>query len=233
MRSLVLAAAVCGLPLAAAPAAELTPTYPANGPAIFSWTGLYFGGNVGGAFGKTSWNDPFSGLGDSSSISGLVGGAQVGYNRQIDALVLGVEGNFSAGEITAGATDALGFSHTSTVIWTSTFTGKVGFAVDRALFYGKGGLALAGEQESVTDPFINTAGGVSNTASAGTVVRTGWTIGAGVEYAWDRKWSARIEYDYLAFGSEALAFGGPVLGNASAPVTLNIQRLMGGINYHF
>ena len=233
MRSFAVAAVLCGVPVAAAPAAELTPAYPANAPAIFSWTGLYFGANVGGAFGKTSWNDPFSGLSDSPSLSGLVGGAQVGYNRQIDALVLGVEGDFSAGEITAGATDSLGFSHTSTVIWTSTVTGKVGFAVNRALFYGKGGLALAGEQESVADPFINTASGNSNTASAGTVVRTGWTIGAGVEYAWDRKWSARIEYDYLAFGSQGLAFSGPILGNASAPVTLDIQRVLGGINYHF
>jgi len=232
MRSLLLAA-LCGVPLAAANAADLS--RPAAAPAPFApapplyvttWTGFYLGGHIGGAFGSSSWTDPFSGFNDSPSTAGFIGGGQVGYNYQINSLVIGVEGDFSGTTLSGSTTDPAGFTHSTSTDWTSTVTGKLGFAVDRALFYGKGGVAFADGRDIVTDPF-------GNTATQGYTTRTGWTAGAGLEYAIDRNWSARLEYDYLGFGSQGFTFVGPVLGPAAASVSSNIQRVLLGVNYRF
>ncbi|MGB6757490.1 MAG: hypothetical protein WBE82_06125, partial [Xanthobacteraceae bacterium] len=53
--------------------------------------------------------------------------------------------------------------------------GRIGAAFDRLLVYGKGGLAIAREHDSLTDLALNT--------SSTTLTRTGWTAGAGLEYA--------------------------------------------------
>jgi outer membrane immunogenic protein len=232
MRLPLLVAALCGIPLGVAAAADLsTPHVPAKAPSAYvptsyNWTGFYVGGHLGGAFGNTSWIDPFSGFADSPSIAGFVGGAQVGVNYQVNAIVFGLEGDFSGANLSGSATDAAGFTHSTSTYWTSTVTGRLGYAVNRALFYGKGGVAFANERDTVTDPF-------GNVATDGTATRTGWTAGAGIEYALDHNWSARVEYDYLGFGSQSYTFGGPVLGALPASVDMNIQRVIAGINYRF
>jgi opacity protein-like surface antigen len=64
-----------------------------------------------------------------------------------------------------------------------------------------------------------------------TTTQVGWTAGGGLEYALDRNWSAKIEYDYLGFGSQSIAAIAP--GAAPGSVDLNIQRVMAGLNYRF
>ena len=72
----------------------------------------------------------------------------------------------------------------------------IGAAFDRLLVYGKGGVAFAQDHSTLNDVF----GGSASTSQT----RTGWTAGAGLEYALDRNWSAKLEYDYLGFGSQTL-----------------------------
>jgi outer membrane immunogenic protein len=43
----------------------------------------------------------------------------------------------------------------------------------------------------------------SITADSSSQWRTGWTFGAGVEYAFAQNWSAFLEYDFLDFGSKS------------------------------
>jgi outer membrane immunogenic protein len=69
--------------------------------------------------------------------------------------------------------------------------------------------------------------------------RLGWTVGAGVEYAFAHNWSVKAEYLYLDYGTsnEALAMSGPLgaapLGpiNISTRWTDNVFRV--GVNYLF
>jgi opacity protein-like surface antigen len=68
-------------------------------------------------------------------------------------------------------------------------------------------------------------------SSSGSATAAGWTAGGGVEYALDPHWSAKIEYDYLGFGSQSVPAALP--GGAPGSVDLNIQRVIGGINYRF
>jgi outer membrane immunogenic protein len=210
------------------PAPRLAPVAPVvYAPQVYDWTGFYIGGHLGGGFANSSWSDPFTGGSDTFHSAGFLGGGQVGVNAQFNALVVGLEGDFSwtGLGLKGSGVNSLGDSINTKVDWTSTVTGRVGAAFDRLLVYAKGGLALADDKSSLTD----LAGNNSST----TFMRTGWTAGAGIEYALDRNWSARIEYDYLGFGSHTLDFTTPVLGTVSSNASLNVQEVKAGLNFRF
>jgi outer membrane immunogenic protein len=102
-------------------------------------------------------------------------------------------------------------------------TGRIGAAFDRLLIYGKGGVAFAHDNDSV-----DTIAG--STASA-SMTRTGWTAGGGFEYAFAPNWTAKIEYDFLGFGSEALNL--PTVPSYTTNASLNVQEIKAGINFKF
>lgn len=216
-----------------AQAADLPPAPPmptkappiAYAPRVFDWTGIYVGGHVGGGFSQSSWSDPITGIGNGTFNNfGFLGGGQVGANVQFNRLVLGLEGDFSWTNLKASRRDSIGETISTTVPWTSTITGRVGAAFDRLLVYGKGGLALAQDRSSLTDLGGNTA--------TDSVMRKGWTVGAGLEYALNDNWSAKIEYDYLGFGSQAMSFTTP-LEKVGSNASLNVQEIKAGVNFRF
>ena len=217
---LVLAAGTA-LSIGAASAADLpaappmAPTAPvAYAPQVYNWSGIYFGGHIGGGYSGSSWSDPISGTGNDNFNSwGFLGGAQLGANYQVNRLVFGVEGDWSWTNINNKGTDSIGDALNTNLQWTSTVTGRIGAAFDRFLVYGKGGLALAQDQSTLTDVLGN--------ASSTSMLRTGWTAGAG------------IEYDYLGFGSQAMNFTTPVVGTVSSNASLNVQEIKAGINFRF
>ncbi len=218
-------AAAADLPPAPAPVPVAPVAYaPA---AIYNWTGFYLGGHVGGGFANSSWSDPFTGASNSFNSAGFLGGGQIGANYQLNRLVLGVEGDFSwtGLGLKGSGTDSIGDPINTDVNWTSTVTGRIGAAFDRLLVYGKGGVAFAQDQSS----FIDFAG---NSAST-TFMRTGWTVGAGLEYGLSDNWSARLEYDYLGFGSQALNFSTATPTFYTSNANLNVQEVKAGLNFRF
>src|SRR5208282_842494 len=132
-------------------------------------------------------------------------------------LVVGVEGDFDWTGLKGSGIDSRGNSINTETEWTSTATARIGAAFDRLLVYGKGGVALAHDLISLND----IAGGTANTD----LTRVGWTAGAGLEYALDRNWTAKIEYDYLGFGSEALNLPTPTFPAYSSSASLNVQEV--------
>ena len=176
-------------------------------------------------FKNSSWSDIFTGGSDTFNNSGFLGGGQIGGNLQYNWLVLGLEGDFTWTGLKGSGTDSIGNSINTNVDWTSTVTGRVGVAFDRLLAYGKGGLAIANDQSTLNDIF----GSSSNTS----LTRTGWTAGAGLEYGLTNNWSAKVEYDYLGFGSQALNFTTPTLGPVTSNASLNVQEVKAGLNYRF
>jgi outer membrane immunogenic protein len=192
-------------------------------PQAVNWTGFYIGAHLGSAWSDAEWTDPVSGLSNNLSNVGVSGGAQLGFNYQFDSMVFGLEGDFSGMSLSTSGTDAAGFVHSTSTYWTSTVTGRLGYAIDRALFFAKGGAAFADERDTVTSP-LDVSSGTSTT-------QVGWTAGGGLEYAIDRNWSAKVEYGYLGFGSQTVPAA--ALAGASGTVGLNIQRVVAGINYRF
>lgn len=222
----VSSAVAADLPPSSAPAPVAPVAYaPA---AIYSWTGFYLGGELGGAFARSSWDDPFSGGHNRFNSAGFLGGGQVGANYQINRLVLGVEGDFDwtgGMGLKGSGTDSIGDGIGTGVNWTSTVTGRIGMAFNRLLVYGKGGVAFADDQSTFTDLFGNGA--------TSSFTRTGWTAGLGLEYALNQNWSARIEYDYLGFGPEGLNFTTATPIGYSTNASLGIQEIKAGLNFRF
>jgi outer membrane immunogenic protein len=218
---------VCSAQAADLPPARMPPAVApiAYAPPVYNWTGFYVGGNIGGGFADSQWSDPFGGPHNTFNDSGFIGGGQVGYNAQFNWFVLGVEGDFDWTNLKGSGTDSFGDSINTKTEWTSTATGRVGAAFDRLLVYGKGGIAFAQDRSTLNDVF----GGSASTSQT----RTGWTAGAGLEYALDRNWSAKVEYDYLGFGSQTLNLGTPALAGYTTNASLNVQEVKAGINYHF
>lgn len=212
---------------------------PALAPLHSNWTGFYLGGHVGYGWGTKDF-DPFAGKGfyyptTNDSVDGILGGVQGGYNYQMGWLVLGIEGEFSGADI-KGDTNGSGpgctacFNFSSKTDWLATVTGRIGGTFDNALFYFKGGVAWA------HDKYAWGAGGDVATAEE---TKTGWVVGGGVEYAFTRNWSAKIEYDYMDLGTDNLNFcapGGYCTGNVpgwlpSVRQRINVVKV--GFNYRF
>ncbi len=89
----------------------------------------------------------------SHTVNGFLGGGQIGFNYQVGWWVWGaeVQGSFAdlTGHGTCGFEGLLNCS--SKVDGIATFAGRLGFAVDRALIYMKGGGAWAHDKFAVTN----------------------------------------------------------------------------------
>src|SRR5579872_3657057 len=180
MRLFVVGAALLGLAGAAA-AADLPPApqpyYKAPYAPIFVWTGFYLGVNGGGALGTSAWDT----AGSFNTSGGVVGGT-VGYNYQINHFVVGVEGDVDWASISGKTTSAVCPPGCRTSdSWLSTVRGRAGYAIDRFMPYVTGGAAFGNIN-------ANTAGLTTTSTNAG------WTVGAGLEFAFSPNWSAKAEY---------------------------------------
>ena len=178
---------------------------PAN---FFSWTGFYLGGHLGyGWADSASTNRPDRGNGDAfdglggmeTDPSGWLAGVTGGYNWHVDAFLFGLEGDLGYIGAEDDERNPFGFA-TAEYGWYGTLTARIGYAQDRFLFYGKGGFAFADIE--------NTAGAISGGAivledyTELSEVKTGWALGAGAEYAFNRNMSVRFEYLYMDFGTD-------------------------------
>ena len=145
-----------------------------------------------------------------------------------------------------GMTSAL-FGLQDKTSWMATATARVGYALGRTLFYGKGGAAFENSRVSATcfnpqGPALqppaaptfcfNQAGVVfaDGTGFGTSSTRVGWTIGYGTEFDLGQNWSAKAEYDYISFGSHtALASDGTTTIRDRA----DISQVKVGLNYRF
>jgi outer membrane immunogenic protein len=169
----------------------------------FSWTGLYVGGHLGFGWGSSSTHNlPDAGNGDGFDGAdgfvvqpfGWLAGVSVGYNWQYDEVVFGLEADLGYLGAEDSQENALAFTKAEYGVY-GTLTGRIGYADDRWMFYGKGGLAFANIENSAG---AFTAGDFTSLSE----VRAGWTLGAGVEYAFQKDLSMKIEYLYMDFGED-------------------------------
>ena len=217
--------------------------------ARFSWTGCYLGGHLGGGFAHKDVTDPVQLVQDSFaaaavtngittvslSPSGVVIGGQIGCDYQFaPSWVVGIEGAASGATMKASRTVGLPLGNPDTALvqaktdFLTSVTGRLGYAFDNVLLYGKGGFAMAGDRYDVTGSFAGTPFGFTGLEN-----RIGWTAGGGVEWAFSQHWSASVEYDYYQFAHRTIAMSDPtnvLLGNVD--VRQNIQVVKVGANFH-
>ena len=189
--------------------------------APFSWTGFYVGLNGGYGWGTTNWSVPGipgATTGDFNTTGYLLGGT-MGYNMQTGSWVWGLEGDIDYSSIKGTNTTICGAGGCETRnTWLGTARGRIGYAWDRWLPFITGGAGFGGIK--MTPP-----GGPSETKT-----KLGWTLGAGVEYAFMGAWSAKLEYLYVDLGT--VTCGAATCGAATdVKFRTNIVRL--GLNYRF
>jgi outer membrane immunogenic protein len=268
---ITLAAAALGavVGINAAAAADLPARTYTKAPvmaASYDWTGFYLGVNAGGAWSQSdaATTTVFSPTGyfattspgaiaiagaQRINASGFTGGLTAGYNWQASNIVFGLESDFNYLDLKGSSTGSgiypccapTGFTVNSSVStdWLITLRPRVGVAANNWLFYVTGGLAVGSVKSNFnfTDTFATAAESASMSQT-----RTGWTVGAGSEYALMNGWSVKAEYLYVDLGRQsttstnltaftpAIAYPSNVYTH-SVDLRTNIVRV--GLNYKF
>jgi outer membrane immunogenic protein len=206
---------------------------PAYVPLVqYRWTGCYVGGNIGGAWSNVDLSG-VSGANFSATNSGFAGGGQIGcdYNWNGTLWVVGIRNMLDATSLSnrtnisivpfTGAVD-------SRTRWFDTLTARGGYLVQpNVLLYAQGGAAWTNTNITFLDGSGAQLGETSND-------RTGWTVGAGVEWMFAPQWSVFAEYNFMGFGTQTATFtacGSTCVVNASSKA--DVQNVLAGVNYKF
>jgi outer membrane immunogenic protein len=192
---------------------------PAAVAPYYNWTGFYLGAHGGYAWGSSS---------DFDFKGGFAGG-QLGYNYQPagSPWVFGIEVDSAWADITGSESVTVGLvtgTVSSKIDYIGSLRGRIGYSWDRALLYGTGGLAWAHNDVTIGVAFPGFAAGISDDQT-----HVGWTIGAGLEYAFAPSWSAKVEYLFADYGTETYFSG--IAGGL--PVDGQTHSVKFGVNYRF
>jgi outer membrane immunogenic protein len=251
----------------------------------FSWTGFYAGVSAGYGWSGDDVNSavtsifcnpvfigagcPQTGAATAAAVpltyvtspKGFIGGGQIGYNYQVNRVVLGAETDLSWANIKGSSTQAggpipiPGFANSVSASGAAdqkldlfgTVRARVGYTpVDPLLVFATGGLAYgrATSDTTVSESVGGACPACVPTAATGSTSSTllGWTVGGGLEWAFAPHWSLKGEYLYYDLGSVSYALTPLGLTTAGTPATSvgisstadfkgSIARA--GINYRF
>ncbi len=238
----------------------------AAGASTYDWSGFYLGGTAGLAWGSLGLksNTPFTGayFPDTATLGavnatgaqtikqhGIPVGLEAGFNWQAphSPWVVGFEADIQSlrlsGGVQSGPVSYPGFprafftlSSAASADWLFTARPRLGFALDRWLFYVTGGLAVA--RPSAEYAFADSGGAIESATLAQT--RLGYAAGGGVEVALGNNWSAKAEYLFVDFGASSITSSNLINLTVPAPgqpfthsVDLKADILRLGLNYRF
>lgn len=187
------------------------------------WSGAYLGAFAGYTWADLDYDEPaWPGFERHPTIHGVTGGVLLGYNHQVNRMVIGIEADGGLGDLSEGADTSDRNAYSAFDIdWTAHVRARAGLAVDASLFYLAAGLALAGVTVNDTDPFW----GRDN------ATHVGWSVGAGIEQALTPNLRLRLEYLYDDFGEQDYTITGFYKYKADVDLTANTVRAC--IAFHF
>jgi outer membrane immunogenic protein len=192
------------------------------------------------------------------NLNGGVAGGQIGYNLQSGRWVYGLEADLQwSGErgsanflcaatafggaclpgatfLPAGATGAT-LSLSQSLQWFGTFRGRLGVTLTPSvLAYVTGGLAYGSIKSSGILSGFTPGGAAAALAFSNSTTKGGWTVGGGLEARLAERWTGKIEYLYVDYGTVSgtvVDIPAGIGANLSSRVTDNVLRV--GLNYHF
>jgi outer membrane immunogenic protein len=223
---------------------------------LWSWTGVYVGGNGGYSWGRSGTdvsvtnsvtNAVLYTTNSTFDLRGGVAGVQIGVNWQWGMWVGGFEADLQATGQRGGAgfTCPAGVCTTSTAVpaasriasgslseklaWFGTLRARLGVTITPTIVaYGTAGIAYGETYLDSTLSGVGPAGPVAGGfASTDSTTKTGWTAGFGVEARlWDN-WTGRFEYLYVDLNRFSAA--GALPGNAPPIIVTYSSRLTDSI----
>ena len=197
-------------------------------------SGFYVGGHMGYLFGNgtATLADPIGvqSAGGTTPYGTFYGGVHAGYEQHFASrLMLGLELDMSFANYSDLA-NVLSYRATGTgtaneqLEYLSSLRGRAGYDVGSWTPFVTGGIAWASTRYSRTD--LTTG----NEDASPSNIRVGWTVGGGLDYRLDPRWTTRLEYLYTNLGLSGLLFG-------AAPARYNSQyrlhQFRVGLNYKF
>jgi outer membrane immunogenic protein len=245
MKKLLLATTCLALSSTVSMAADMSVPYtkaPVMAAPVFTWTGCYIGGHVGG--GTMTSNFEGGSVNDLNG-KGAVAGGQLGCNYQDGNWVFGLEGEgyWSNIKVSDTGTRINNLGVTTETFGTFltnrddfTIAARAGFTLDRTLIYAKGGWAWGSLKGTAFDTCCGVGATTSTSSFSGNL--DGFLVGVGIEHALTRNWTVKLEYDYIGFGNKEVSFNRcdtPTLcvtpGTFSFSATKQIFKV--GANYLF
>jgi outer membrane immunogenic protein len=236
MKKLSLGAVALVVSVVSASAADLpAPPVYTKAPMIeaaYNWSGFYVGGDFGYLWGKSRVLDDGVLTESGAPTNGVIGGILAGYNWQRGPLVFGIEGDFGWSNAvghglvlipTPPAPPPVPQPNTYHLNWDSHFVGKVGYASGQWLFFATGGLAVAGFgfQEGV--PIGSPLASIQNATFVG------FSLGAGMNYAFTQNLIGGLQYIYDDFGNQNFT----ALDGGTYNVAFKSQTVRGTLSWKF
>jgi outer membrane immunogenic protein len=220
-----------------APVFNVAPSVPHLG----TWSGVYMGAFAGGHWSRERWTsdrtDPADQLGPfTSTLEGFTGGGLIGANMQHGNLVWGTEADLGwlTGSYTFGHLPTLfpGFAEIDSIgtdmRWNAHARLRFGHSFGQWLPFVAAGAAYANTRVTLVDSTnAGTARPISRSIS---LDRVGFTLGAGVDWAFAPNWIARTEYLHDRYASAT--FGLPVQDD-SQQLQLHSHIVRGAVMYKF
>jgi outer membrane immunogenic protein len=175
-------------------------------PSLYSWTGFYVGAQGGYSWGTDRTRELLT----TGRVfinefeyhpNSAFGGGHAGFNYQMGALVLGVEGDVEAMRARSGFQDPSrvrspgdpGGLVRVQQDWQASVRARIGYAFDRFMIYGTGGAAFTSFDYSYYNPLAGFGEGAK-------MSKTGWTAGGGVNYAMTNNIILGVDYRYTDYG---------------------------------
>jgi outer membrane immunogenic protein len=197
-------------------------------------------------FANNAQDNPFS-------PTPLIGGGHAGFNWQFAPnLVAGVEGDWqsvrsrqsfcrqtdiSSVACLDGPGNNLGFGSAGGEFnWVATARGRVGWATGPLMIYGTGGAAFTEVKSSLGLSCFDGCGDNGNPVSASvssSTQKTGWVIGAGVEWMFAQNWTVRGEYQHIDLGSVTSSLTPDCNCGFTATQKVNLDILRAGVSFKF
>lgn len=216
------------------------PAHAAEGGKGDLWTGFYLGaqaGYLGIVVGPTICSETSAGTDcnsgpkiDDVDLNGAEVGLYMGYNYNLDPVVIGLEADINAGFAnTSDTQEDIDFDVEAS--GATSFRARLGMlAGERTLIYMTGGPSLISEEVEITncsDAFSDAS------CSSDAASHFGWQLGGGVEYFATDRLSLKAEYLYGWYGEEKLTLVKDDTSTLKTENDLNTNTVRLGVAYHF
>ena len=196
--------------------------------ATSGWSGIFVGLHAGHTWGTSTWD---IGPGDgviTPNADGFSGGALVGFNTQINRMVLGIEADITAGDMQVGPADFdVGGVQSAEIKSIATVRARLGYDIGDWMPFVTAGLGVAD-----LELFDSFSGGQNSDSQT----LTGFVVGGGAESKLDGLLSTgstgnltgRVEYIYGNYGEAEFPFG-----SVPDPADLETHTLRAALIWRF